>query len=132
MTPLERVKQMYDGFARGDFSPFMELMAEDVRWHVPGAGPFAGTTTSRDELVTRLLRQAEVSGGTALEWVDGMAAGALVAVAERLHARSGSGELEATAVVVLRFEGDHVVEAWDVFEDQRSYDEYWIRAVDDS
>lgn len=125
-SPLDRVKAMYDGIDSGDFNPFLQLLAEDVRWHLPGTSPFAGTTESRDALVTRLLQQSQQAGGTVrIEWRQGMGDGDLVVVLERLRATAGDESLDVGAVVVYRFEGGVVVEAWDVFDDQAAYDRFW-------
>lgn len=117
---------MYEGIGRGDFDLFLRLMADDVRWHLPGRHPYAGTTRSRDALVERLVRQSEASGGsTSIEWVDAIAMDDLVVVLERLRASRLDSSIDLGAAVVFRFEGDHVAEAWDVFNDQDAYDMFW-------
>ncbi len=129
-TELERIRAIYDGFDRRDFNPFLELMHENVRWHLPGSSPFAGTTQSRDELVARLLQQSQASGGTVgVDWVDGVAHGSLVVVFERIRAIAGAASLDVGAVVVYRLEDGSVVEAWDVFEDAQAYDGFWATAL---
>lgn len=129
MAPGEHVhdlREAYAAFAQGDFDPFVNLLSPDVEWHVPGRSRHAGTTRSRDALFARMLRQYEESEGTAsLDWVNAMEVGPLVAVAERLRATRGDRRLELEAVVVYRFEGARVVEAWDVFGDQHLYDDFW-------
>ena len=126
VATLELVREMYDGFGRGDFDPFMRLMADDVRWHLPGRSPYAGTTESRDALVERLIRQSEASEGTtSIEWVDGVAVDDVVVVLERLRASRHGSSIDVWATVVYRFEEGRVVEAWDVFSDQVAYDAFW-------
>lgn len=45
---LQLVKDGYAAFARGDLQGLLSLMAEDVDWHIPGAGlPIAGTYRGR-------------------------------------------------------------------------------------
>jgi uncharacterized protein len=129
MTPeerLERVRAAYAAAADGDFSIFAEMLAPNVVWHLPGRSPFAGTTTSRDELFARMLRQAEhAAGGVSLEYNGGLAIDSLVTVIERVRASDGRSQLDLGAVVVFRFDDEHVVEATDVFADQSAYDSFW-------
>jgi ketosteroid isomerase-like protein len=52
MSSQENVQVVKDGFAafsRGDIPGLLALLAEDVEWHIPGAGlPLAGTYRGRD------------------------------------------------------------------------------------
>ncbi len=46
---VQLVKNGYAAFGRGDIQSLLELMAEDVEWHIPGDGsPLAGTYRGRD------------------------------------------------------------------------------------
>jgi uncharacterized protein len=123
---VDDLREAYEAFAQGNFDPFVNLLSPNVQWHLPGRSRYAGTTTSRDALFARMLRQYEESDGTtSLEWVNGIESGPLVAVAERLRATRGERRMELDVVVVYRFEGQQVVEAWDIFGDQDLYDDFW-------
>ncbi len=46
---VQVVKEGFAAFSRGDIPGLLALMAEDVEWHIPGAGlPLAGTYRGRD------------------------------------------------------------------------------------
>jgi uncharacterized protein len=46
---VQIVKNGYAAFSRGDIPGLLALLAEDVEWHIPGAGlPLAGTYRGRD------------------------------------------------------------------------------------
>jgi hypothetical protein len=50
---VQLVKEGYIAFSRGDIPGLLALMAEDVEWHIPGAGlPLAGTYRGRDGVAT--------------------------------------------------------------------------------
>jgi uncharacterized protein len=46
---VELVKHGYAAFSRGDIPGLLALLADDVEWHIPGAGlPLAGTYRGHD------------------------------------------------------------------------------------
>jgi uncharacterized protein len=46
---VQVVKDGYAAFSRGDIPGLLALLAEDVEWHIPGAGlPLAGTYRGHD------------------------------------------------------------------------------------
>ena len=46
---LQAVKNGFAAFSRGDMPGLLDLMAEDVEWHIPDSGtPLAGTYRGRD------------------------------------------------------------------------------------
>lgn len=46
---VQVVKDGYAAFGRGDIAGLLALLAEDVEWHIPGAGlPLAGTYRGHD------------------------------------------------------------------------------------
>ena len=56
---LQVVKNGFAAFSRGDMPSLLDLMAEDVEWHIPGAGlPLAGTYRGRDG-VANFFQKAE-------------------------------------------------------------------------
>lgn len=36
----------YDAFARGDIPTVLEVLAQDILWHVPGRGPLSRVSTT--------------------------------------------------------------------------------------
>jgi uncharacterized protein len=47
---VELTRRGYDAFAKGDLAALSGLIADDVTWHVTGAGPLTGTYHGRDEV----------------------------------------------------------------------------------
>ncbi len=67
MSAEENVKVVKDGFAayrRGDIAGLIALLANDVEWHLPGAGtPIAGTYRGHDGVATffqKLAKEVDV------------------------------------------------------------------------
>ena len=47
---VELTRRGYEAFAKGDMATLSELLADDVTWHVDGAGPLSGTYHGRVEV----------------------------------------------------------------------------------
>ncbi len=61
---VEVTRRGYEAFAHGDLAALSGLIADDVTWHVSGAGPLSGTYHGRDEVFGFFGRLAEETGGT--------------------------------------------------------------------
>ena len=44
------LRRMYDAYNEGDFDTVLANMTDDVTWYVPGAAPFAGHRTGRNQV----------------------------------------------------------------------------------
>ena len=60
----DRIRQGYDAFNRGDVPALVDLFADDVVWHFPGASKLGGEHVGRDATLTALGGYGEASGGT--------------------------------------------------------------------
>ena len=62
-----RVRRAIESFNQGQPGGFMELLADDVIWHVPGSAPGAGTYHGKAGVAEFLahLRQRSVFGRSA-------------------------------------------------------------------
>ncbi len=61
---VELTRQGYEAFAKGDMATLSELMADDITWHVEGAGSLSGTYRGREDVFGFFGRLAEETGGT--------------------------------------------------------------------
>lgn len=52
---VELIRKGHKAYSDGDFDTIGELLADDVVWHSPGKGPFAGTFRGRDEVMNRFF-----------------------------------------------------------------------------
>jgi len=53
-----------EAFSKGDMEGVAALFADDVVWHTPGRGPLAGDHRGKDQVMSMLGKQAELTGGT--------------------------------------------------------------------
>src|SRR5207245_9892739 len=63
MTNTEIVKGMYEAFNRGDITPVLNSLSDNVEWIVPGGNsiPFAGRYRGRDGVAGFFRKLAEPS-----------------------------------------------------------------------
>jgi uncharacterized protein len=120
---LARQREMYAG---GELAAVVELLAEDVVWHVPGTSPIAGHYHGREAVAGYFRRRRELAGG-AIRIVKGEEAHhdeALVQLADG-RASLGGRELVWRTAGVYRVAGGRIAEAWLVPLDQERFDRAW-------
>lgn len=54
-SPRDRVRAVYEGFARGDIGPFVEVVDADIVWVEPEGVDHAGTYRGRDTVLRDVL-----------------------------------------------------------------------------
>jgi uncharacterized protein len=51
-------------YVGGSLEPLVELLAQDIRWHVPGTSPIAGDHKGRDAVLAYFERRRAIARGT--------------------------------------------------------------------
>jgi uncharacterized protein len=122
---LRRQREMYRG---GETEPLLQLMAEDIVWHVPGTSPIAGDYRGRDAVLGYFLARRALAGGSiAITKHDEMHdAEVLVQLADGQATLGGVEAIWRTAGV-YRVEHDKVAEAWLVPLDEQEFTSAWSR-----
>jgi uncharacterized protein len=137
MSPEELVAELHrrqaEMYAGGSLEPVLELLAEDVVWHVPGSSPIAGDHRGRGQVAsyfeqrrglaraTMRMRPGEamVRGESLAQFVEGTA---------ELEGREVSWQTIGAYRVDL--EAGLVREVWLVPLDSALFDRIWSRAAD--
>lgn len=120
---LELQRTMYAG---GDINPLIDLLADDIVWHVPGRSIIAGDYRGRDAVIGYFRKRREIAGG---------------AIAVTKHAQMGDHEVvvqlaDGRAVIaghdvswrtvgVYRVAGGRIAEGWLVPLDLAAFDRAW-------
>jgi len=118
-----RQGEMYAG---GPIDPVLELLTEDIVWHVPGQSPIAGDHLGRPAVAAYFERRRELAQGTMR-----MHPGPLLADGEAVvQLVDGSAELGGEPVYwrtagVYRISAGRVAEVWLVPLDLRLFDQVW-------
>ena len=106
---LRRQRAMYAG---GEVEPLVELMAEDIVWHVPGTSPIAGDYRGRSAVVEYFaVRRALAGGSISIVEHDEMHDDEVVVQLADGRARLGQTEAEWRTAGVYRVAGGKVAEA---------------------
>jgi ketosteroid isomerase-like protein len=122
----EVVRRGYAAFSTGDLDTFRELFAPEIRWHVNGRNPQAGTSVGVDAVLGTFMRLAsETSGTFRVEVHDLLATDNHVVVLARSSAERRGQRLETNYCHVFHLSGGRVTEAWIVNEDTYALDEFW-------
>jgi ketosteroid isomerase-like protein len=121
---VQRLRDGYDAFAKGDFSTMDNLIDEDVRWHVPGRNQLSGTKVGRPAVYDFFRRTMEITGGTFsvhltnvfADDTDGMAA-------VTVTGHRGERVLDAMQIHRCRLHDGRLVELWEADSDQYAMDD---------
>ena len=123
----ELIRRFHDAQQRADASVLMDLLADDVVWHVPGKNLLSRDYHGKAEVAGFWGRARELSGGTVrtelLDVLGGDAFGiALVRVHAEREGRSLGGQFQA---FTYRIEGGKIAEFWFMVEDRYAVDAFW-------
>ena len=121
---VDRIKDGYAAFAKGDFAVLNELFAEDLLWHEPGRSQLAGDYRGRDAVYGLFGRLMEITEGSFQLDVQAVFAdderGVALVVAS---ASRGGRSVESTDAHIFRLRDGQVVEFWNATTDPYVFDE---------
>jgi ketosteroid isomerase-like protein len=123
----ELVRRFHDAQGRADAATLMDLLADDVVWHVPGKNLLSRDYRGKAEVAGFWARARELSGGTVrTELLDVLGSDAfgiaLVRVYAEREGRSLGGQFQA---FTYRIEGGKIAEFWFMVEDRYAVDAFW-------
>jgi uncharacterized protein len=113
-------------YVGGPLEPLVELLAQDIRWHVPGTSPIAGDHRGRDAVLAYFERRRAIARGTMRmtvrdSLVDDEAVVELVDGSARLRGSSVTWR----TVGVYRIRNGQLAETWLVPFDLDLFDRIW-------
>lgn len=113
-------------YAGGPAGPVVELLAEDVVWHVPGESPIAGDHRGRGEVLDYFEKRRRLASST-MRMAPGAAVSEGPAVAQFVEGRATvDGELLVWQTIgVYRVEAGRIREVWLVPLDLDQFDRIW-------
>jgi uncharacterized protein len=119
-------------YAGGPIGPLVDLIAEDIRWHLPGRSAIAGDHRGRDAVLEYFKRRRELSQATfRLDVREIVASGEFVFQrVDGTVSHAGSSRSWETAAV-LRVADDRIRECWLLPADQELFDDIWSDADPD-
>jgi len=105
----------------------MDLLADNVVWHLPGKNLLSRDYDGKAEVADFWARARELSGGTVrTDLLDVLASDDYAIALVRVHAeregRSLGGQFQA---FTYRIEGGKIAEFWFMVEDRYAVDAFW-------
>jgi RNA 2',3'-cyclic 3'-phosphodiesterase len=128
--PLSVVRRFHDEQARvyagGGFERLVELLSEEVVWHVPGASAIAGEHRGVDAVLSYMDARRQMTDRSFRVTVHGVAliAGRVVQLAGGHAVRDGD-EVTWETVGVFRVADGRIAECWLIPFDQPAFDRIW-------
>ncbi len=124
---IQRLREGYEAFGRGDLDALRGLFAEDIVWHVGGRSPFSGDYKGLDKTFGFFTTVFTETGGTLKNEVHDLLASDKhgIALVTQTGERNGKS-LNANAVHVVHYDGEgKVTESWFIPEHAYEVDEFW-------
>jgi ketosteroid isomerase-like protein len=123
---IQRLRDGYGAFAKGDLATLQEIWAPDIRWHVSGHTDLAGTYEGIPAVLGFLQQVMERTGGTFRVEPQSLFAGDTHAVAVvRLTGSRDGRNLDTQNAHIWRFENDRIAEFWDATADPDVLDSFF-------
>ncbi len=120
------IERAYDAFAQGDIPTVLEILAEDILWHVPGRGPLSRDYHGHAEVLEFFGHFMELSEGTFRIAVDCVLAKddrVIVLVTESAQRRKR--EWSSPQVHAWTVKDGKATVFWQFQGDQQTEDEFW-------
>ena len=120
------VRSGYEAFSKGDLETVSKLFASEIRWHIPGRSPIAGTYTGHDEVFGFFATLVQETGGTfKVDVHDLLASDDHVVVLAKESAERAGRSLDSNEVHVWHIEDGLATEFWGCPVDAYAADEFW-------
>jgi uncharacterized protein len=120
---VQRLRDGYEAFGKGDFAALDDLFAEDITWHVSGRSQLAGDYEGRAAVYAFFGRLMEVTENSfQLELRKIFADDTQAAVVVTSTARRGTTSSRTTDVHLYRMQDGRIVEFQETTSDQYAVD----------
>lgn len=113
-------------FSAGGMDALAEVFHPDVVWHVGGRSPLSGDFRGREATFAMFALDFQLSGGTYRPQLHDVLANDdhTVALLHATASREGK-ELDMDYTIVFHIRDGKITEGWELWADQRAYDEFW-------
>jgi hypothetical protein len=120
------IERAYEAFARGDIPTVLEVLADDILWHVPGRGPLSRDYHGHAEVLGFFEHFMQLSQGTfRIQIEDVLAKGDRVIVLVTESARRNGREWSSPQVHAWTVTNGQATVFRQFQGDQQTEDEFW-------
>jgi uncharacterized protein len=126
-TQVERLRQGYENFGKGDLEAIRADLAPDIVWHVGGNSPLTGDYRGLDEVFALFGRFFQETGGTLKNEVHDILANDTHGIVLFMQSAERNGKkLETNIVHVIHLDGEgRIKESWFFPEKAAEVDQFW-------
>ena len=123
----ELVRRFHDAQQLGDAAALMDMLADDIVWHVPGRNLLSRDYHGKAEVAGFWARARELSGGTVrTELIDVLGGEEFGIVLVRVFAERGGERLGGQfQAFTYRIQDGRVAEFWFMVQDRYAVDAFW-------
>ena len=121
-----------DFYGGGEIEPLVELLSEDVAWHVPGHTPISGDYEGRDAVLRYFTGRREHAGGRfRIRVRDVLASDSHAAALADGSVRRAGRTLEWDTIGLYRIEDGLIAECWLVPRNPDAFEAAWAHGADE-
>jgi hypothetical protein len=125
MTP-DDIRAIFAAFQQGDFSPFVDALATDAVWTVPGRSRLAGEYKGLEAILGLFGRTREVTNGTYKQQLrDILTSDDRVGVLYRAIGEGRGKSLDTEMLLLCQLDGDKVTSLTVVPRDAAAFEAFW-------
>ena len=122
----ERVRRLYELSGGGDTDAFTDALADDVVWHVPGRGSYAGAHRGKAAVLTFFGRVIPGLRSFRIDVHDIVATDAHVVVLVRYEHERDDRRFQQLGAEVFHLDEDgRITEFWALIDDTSAFDEFF-------
>jgi len=124
---VQRFRQGYENFGKGDLEAIRADFSPDIVWHVGGHNPLTGDYKGIDDVFALFGRIFQETGGSLKNNVHDILANDThgIALVSQSAERNGK-KLEGNAVHVVHYDAEGLItESWFIPEKAAETDEFW-------
>ena len=120
----ELIQRAYKAFSDdGNPNVLLDEFADGFKWHFPGRSMLAGDYEGRDGFLTYLGKLAEAGGETTIDLVTAFGNDNFVTAIEHVKVERNGKSYDQHDIVIFRFKGGKIAEAWGYLEDPYGWDD---------
>jgi ketosteroid isomerase-like protein len=123
---IQLIESFFSSFAQGDIPGIGSVLAEDIRWIIPGRHPLSGVKVGIPEVLSYFEQLAKCGFKAEPKFLE--ANDAYVVDFHRVFSTQGEAKLDGTSILVWTIENGKVVQVQNYPGDQHAWDDFFWKA----
>jgi ketosteroid isomerase-like protein len=120
---IKLIESFFSFFSKGDITGIESVLAEDIRWIIPGHHPLAGVKVGIPEVLSYFEQLAKSGFKAEPKFLE--ANDQYVVDFHRVFNTHGEARLDGTSILVWKIENDKIAEVQNYPGDQHAWDDFF-------